>query len=165
MGRRARVRREVVRGLRALRAWLSPSGAASTGPVARGAHPASETPAPPEADAGHAPDVAPEDVILDAWTVLERQGVGVEMVLVDVRTAAERRAEGAPEGALWRPLHTLSVEDVPADVAVVFVCAAGMRSLDAAMALRALGHPSAWSLDGGVGAWRRAGGAWTRDVA
>lgn len=105
-------------------------------------------------------DVAPEDVQLDAFVVLDKQGIGVDFAFVDVREDAEVARTGTIEGALHIPVRELAkrVAEVPTDLPVVCVCASGIRSTDAAMTLRAAGHPDAWSLVGGVAAWTREGG-------
>jgi rhodanese-related sulfurtransferase len=84
------------------------------------------------------------------------------LVVVDVREAHEQ-AVGAPliSDASVRhqavPLSSLSHELskwlAQPDTSVVFFCRSGNRSAQAARALRRHGHPSAWSLDGGLALW------------
>jgi rhodanese-related sulfurtransferase len=88
-------------------------------------------------------------------------------LVVDIRPAAERTAEGALPGAVvvernvleWRLApdgeHRLA-DAGPADRTVVLVCNDGYASTLAAVVLRDLGLPHATDLDGGYRAWRRA---------
>ena len=96
-----------------------------------------------------------------------------EALWVDVREPFEQRLSGAQglEGAmriLNAPLSTL-VNQLPNWVAhtalhsqpeqrsppLLFVCRSGNRSLQAARALRRLGHEQAWSLSGGLALWSK----------
>jgi rhodanese-related sulfurtransferase len=45
---------------------------------------------------------------------------------------------------------------LPAETPVLFFCRSGNRSLQAARALRRLGHGQAWSLSGGLALWPKA---------
>lgn len=81
-------------------------------------------------------------------------------VLIDVREVDEYN-EGYIPGALWIPRGRLElrVEDaVPnRDADVVLYCAGGTRSALAAKSLRELGYSQVRSLQGGFGAWKKAG--------
>lgn len=107
-----------------------------------------------------ASSVADEDLQLDAHHVLTRWQVGVEFAFVDVREAAEVAATGCLPAAVRLPVGQVEARasELPRDVVVLFYCASGTRSLRAARRLRALGHPAAFSLEGGLPAWTRAGG-------
>ncbi|GAB2502760.1 molybdopterin-synthase adenylyltransferase MoeB [Arenimonas alkanexedens] len=89
---------------------------------------------------------------------LRRQQAGAR--LVDVREPGEH-ALGLPRDALAVPRAAL--ESAPAQwlpdpsAEVVLICAAGMRSLAAARALRARGYTHLASVAGGFEQWRRAG--------
>jgi rhodanese-related sulfurtransferase len=89
-------------------------------------------------------------------------------LLVDIRPAHQRAADGEIPGALvidrnvleWR-LDPQSPDRVPEvagpDQVVVVVCDAGYASSLAAASLQAVGLPGATDLDGGYQAWRAAG--------
>lgn len=100
------------------------------------------------------------DLLLDALTVLDKVEVGVDIQFLDVRTPRECVASGVVEGAMLLPLQALDAEHrrVSPDRVTVVYCATGARSLEGARRLRQLGHPAAFTLDGGIGAWARAGG-------
>lgn len=89
-------------------------------------------------------------------------------LLVDIRPAAQRAANGEVPGALvvernvleWR-LDPLSDSRLPVatgyDVEVVVLCQEGYTSSLAAASLQDLGLHRATDLDGGFAAWRAAG--------
>ena len=89
-------------------------------------------------------------------------------LVVDTRTAAQRREQGELPGALvidrtvleWR-LDPTSDSRIPEatdpDLQVVVVCRQGYSSSLAAASLRAVGLRRATDLDGGVEAWIAAG--------
>ena len=81
-----------------------------------------------------------------------------EVVLVDVREPQEYLNERIP-GALLFPLSTFDADALPADGErrVVFHCAGGKRSLDAAQRRIAAGAEKALHLGGGIAAWKAAG--------
>lgn len=103
---------------------------------------------------------SPFAVQLDPGSVLERIGKGEVFTFVDVRQSAELAATGMIEGALHIPTQDLPrrVEELPRDTELVLYCAAGVRSLDAAMFLREKGYELAWSLGGGLPHWEADGG-------
>ncbi len=88
-------------------------------------------------------------------------------VLVDIRPAAQRAAEGEIPGALivernvleWRfdPASDARLPQDSYDLRVVVVCSEGYTSSLAAAALQDLGVRHATDLDGGFLAWRAAG--------
>jgi cysteine sulfinate desulfinase/cysteine desulfurase-like protein/rhodanese-related sulfurtransferase len=90
---------------------------------------------------------------------------GKPLLVVDVREVFEQALGRAPtfDAPVQHqavPLSTL-VNKMSAWLAqpqtpVVFVCRSGNRSAQAAQALRRLGHPKAWSLEGGLALWPRA---------
>ncbi len=98
----------------------------------------------------------------DAWQA-QRDGA----VLVDIRPAAQRAAEGEIPGALvvernvleWRfdPASDARLPVTRYDLAVVVVCSEGYTSSLAAAALQDLGLAKATDLAGGVLAWKAAG--------
>lgn len=114
----------------------------------------------PEASAGGEVDLRPEDVVLEPHHVIHQAGIGWDIAYVDVREPGEIPATGTLPAAHRIPLGELEVRraEVPDDCTVVVVCDNGRRSLSGALALRAAGHDDAWSLRGGIDAWRREGG-------
>jgi rhodanese-related sulfurtransferase len=88
-------------------------------------------------------------------------------VLVDIRPAAQRAAEGEIPGALivertvleWRfdPASDARLPQASYDLRVVVVCSEGYTSSLAAAALQDLGVRHATDLDGGFLAWQAAG--------
>jgi rhodanese-related sulfurtransferase len=87
--------------------------------------------------------------------------------LVDIRPAAQRRAEGEVPGALvvernvleWRfdPVSDSRLPDASHDLQVLVLCSEGYTSSLAAYALQQLGVRHATDVIGGFQAWRRAG--------
>jgi rhodanese-related sulfurtransferase len=79
--------------------------------------------------------------------------------LVDVRDADEWQA-GHIEGARLVPLERLREDPDAAlarDIATVFICARGVRSLQAAKLADRFGYQRIYHLEGGVKAWARSG--------
>ena len=115
-----------------------------------------------------------EQVLADARTRLDRltppqaqRAVSAGAVLVDIRPAAQRAAEGGIPGALivernvleWRfdPASAARLPQASYDAHVVVFCSEGYTSSLAAAALHDLGVRRATDLDGGFVAWRAAG--------
>jgi rhodanese-related sulfurtransferase len=88
-------------------------------------------------------------------------------VLVDIRPAAQRAAEGEIPGAMiiernvleWRldPASDARLPIADYDLQVIVVCSEGYTSSLAAAALQELGVHRATDLDGGFGAWKASG--------
>jgi rhodanese-related sulfurtransferase len=88
-------------------------------------------------------------------------------VLVDIRPAAQRAAEGEIPGTLivernvleWRfdPASDARLPQASYDLQVIVVCSEGYTSSLAAAALQDLGIHGATDLDGGFQAWQAAG--------
>ena len=88
-------------------------------------------------------------------------------LLVDIRPAAQRAAEGEIPGALlvernvleWRldPTSAAKLPQASYDLRVIVVCSEGYTSSLAAAALQDLGLSAATDLAGGFRAWRAAG--------
>jgi len=128
-----------------------------------------EAPAAPAAPAARAftpPDpmtantgAALSSIDCGAQELVERIGCGEPVVVVDVRTPQEREAERVP-GSLHIPLDELEGRwrELESCDEVVCYCAMGGRSLKAAQLLRDRGLFNATSLEGGIGAWKEAGG-------
>ena len=81
-----------------------------------------------------------------------------KVLLIDVREPAEYAAERI-QGALLYPLSTFDARVLPADGTrrVVFHCAGGKRSREAAEKRLAAGSVHAAHMDGGLTAWKTAG--------
>ena len=81
-----------------------------------------------------------------------------EVWVVDVREPNEYLAERIP-GALLFPLSSFDAAALPNDGerALVFHCAGGKRSMDAAQRHLACGVACATHLGGGIAAWKAAG--------
>jgi rhodanese-related sulfurtransferase len=96
-----------------------------------------------------------------------QRAVGAGAVLVDIRPAAQRAAEGEIPGALivernvleWRfdPASAARLPQASYDAYVIVFCSAGYTSSLAAAALQDLGIRHATDLDGGFLAWQAAG--------
>ena len=101
----------------------------------------------------HAPKVG----TLDPTEVSRLLEAG-KILLIDVREPAEYAAERI-QGALLYPLSTFDAKVLPADGTrrVVFHCAGGKRSLDAAEKRLAAGSAHAAHMGGGIAAWKTAG--------
>ncbi len=96
-----------------------------------------------------------------------RAAVDRGAVLVDIRPAAQRAAEGEIPGAMivernvleWRfdPASEARLPAASYDLQVIVVCSEGYTSSLAAAALQELGVHLATDLDGGFRAWQAAG--------
>jgi rhodanese-related sulfurtransferase len=90
-------------------------------------------------------------------------------LLIDIRSEAQRAADGAIPGALWFARNVLEWRLDPASThadavasadlgrQVIVVCDQGYQSTLAAATLRDLGFSRATDLDGGFQAWKAAG--------
>ena len=106
----------------------------------------------------------------DATPLLARIAAG-DMILIDLREAAELAATGSAQGALHLPLGRLAQAADPSNRArhkalrpetpVALYCASGARSAQGVMTLRKLGFAEVHNL-GGLSHWQAAGGAITR---
>ena len=115
-----------------------------------------------------------EQVLADSRARLDRlspqqaqRAVSAGAVLVDIRPAAQRAAEGAIPGALivernvleWRfdPASAARLPQASYDAHVIVFCSESYTSSLAAVALQDLGVRHATDLDGGFVAWQAAG--------
>jgi rhodanese-related sulfurtransferase len=115
-----------------------------------------------------------EQILADARARLHRLGpheahraVSEGAVLVDIRPAAQRAAEGEIPGALiiernvleWRfdPASAARLPQAGYDARVIVFCSEGYTSSLAAAALQDLGVRNATDLDGGFVGWKAAG--------
>jgi rhodanese-related sulfurtransferase len=95
------------------------------------------------------------------------RAAGAGALLVDIRPAAQRAAEGEIPDALivernvleWRfdPACAARLPQASYDLQVIVVCSEGYTSSLAAAALQDLGVRNATDLDGGFRAWQAAG--------
>ena len=129
---------------------------ARCGAALAGSPPQATAPATPATPATSAPAIDAAGLELDAAAVQAWLAAHPDALLVDVREAREY-------GVGTATLHQRATVNVPlaclgehtggwiGDGArpLLFVCRSGGRSARAAQALRALGHPRAWSLAGG----------------
>ena len=96
-------------------------------------------------------------------------------VLVDIRPAGQRAAEGEVPGAVvvernvleWRldPSSEAALPLAAYDLDVIVLCQEGFTSSLAAESLLDLGVIRATDVEGGFAAWRAAGLAWSRTVS
>jgi len=96
-----------------------------------------------------------------------RAEIAAGALLVDIRPAAQRAAEGEVPGALivernvleWRfdPASAACLPQARYGLRIIIMCSEGYTSSLAAAALRQLGLRAATDLDGGFRAWAAAG--------
>lgn len=96
-------------------------------------------------------------------TVTPSQLVGLlatqDVDLIDVRDASEYQA-GHVEGARLLPLEVLRADPdavLARGATIVFVCAKGVRSMQAAKLAERFGHERVYNLEGGTKEWARSG--------
>jgi rhodanese-related sulfurtransferase len=110
-----------------------------------------------DATAGHAPTI-------DPTTLSDLIRSGSCPKLLDVRTPGEFQTSHIP-GAYNVPLDTLREHRKELrrhlDQDVILICQAGLRAIQAEQALAEAGLPNLRVLDGGVQAWKTAGGELT----
>jgi glyoxylase-like metal-dependent hydrolase (beta-lactamase superfamily II)/rhodanese-related sulfurtransferase len=112
-------------------------------------------------------DLARQGQALSAMAAIARLG-DPDILLVDLREADERAKHGVLAGALHAPYPTISASLKPGgmlrEVAnatgrrIVFVCAFGERSAMAVKAASDAGLGHAAHIEGGIDAWKKAGG-------
>jgi len=125
-------------------------------PEANPAWSAAPPPKPPTTPRGP----SPFEVQVDPGNILSRMADGEAFVFIDVRQTEELAASGMIEHALHIPSQDLPrrVDDLDKAAEIILYCAAGVRSLDAAMFLREKGFETVWSLGGGLPHWQADGG-------
>ncbi len=121
------------------------------------------------------------DAVAEFASVLPEQGYGVlqvadltlelvenpDLVLLDVREAAEFAADGHIEGAFNVPIRTLgqNLNLLPnLDAKIVVICKSAGRAMLAATSLRILGYTDVRVMAGGMNAWGSAGNPVSTDV-
>ncbi|GEM_PF-1206320 len=131
------------------------TGSGFAGAPTQGVTSSSGPAAPPDT-----PAASPSTVQVDPSLILSRMSDGDAITFIDVREAGELAATGKIEHALHIPLRDLPrrFEELEKAGDFVVYCAAGMRSLDAAMFLRDKGFENVHSLAGGLPHWQQDGG-------
>lgn len=116
--------------------------------------------------------LAQEEIARRGWAVSAKDALAFpansDVALIDLREATERARHGRIEGALHVPYPDLQESIRPGGVLhgladatgrrLVFFCAFGERSAMAVQAARDAGLSSAIHIQGGIGAWKEAGG-------
>jgi len=116
-------------------------------------------------------DIAKRGWALDAASAIKLVG-RPDVAFIDLRETGERQKHGSIPGALHAPYGELQ-ENIGAggmlrelakstDKRIVFYCAFGERSAMAVQAAQDAGLLSAIHVEGGIDAWKKAGGALTR---
>jgi glyoxylase-like metal-dependent hydrolase (beta-lactamase superfamily II)/rhodanese-related sulfurtransferase len=115
----------------------------------------------------HQEDLAKEGRALSAREAIERLG-RPDILLVDLRESGERAKHGTLAGALHAPYPSIEeslkpggmLREVAAstDRRIVFFCAFGERSAMAVQAAQNAGLTTACHIQGGIDAWKKAGG-------
>ncbi len=84
---------------------------------------------------------------------------GEDLLLLDVRTAAEYEYDGHIADSQLLPLSLLHGPDVelPRDKSIICICRSGNRSQTACNYLLSQGFNDVTNLSGGIIAWKRAG--------
>jgi sulfur dioxygenase len=114
-----------------------------------------------------------EEVARRGWALSAREAMALlgqpDAVLIDLREAAERERHGAIKGALHAPYGELAENIGPGGLLrelaaatgkrLVFYCAFGERSAMAVQAAQDTGLAAARHIEGGIDAWKKAGGA------
>ena len=109
----------------------------------------------------------PQVQTLSAFELAARRASGEDLTVIDIRELQERIDKGAIPNSHHVPRGMLEFWADPAmgyhrDFFVehgryVVYCAGGGRSVLAALALTDMGYGQVWHLDGGFGAWEKAG--------
>jgi sulfur dioxygenase len=117
-----------------------------------------------------------EEIARRGWSVTAAQALsltgGSNVVLIDLRETSERERHGTIEGALHFP-YTALQENIAAggmlrELAkstgkrLMFYCAFGERSAMAVQAAQDAGFAAACHIEGGIDAWKKAGGPLVR---
>ena len=120
--------------------------------------------------------LAQQEIARRGWALDARTAIGMvdrpDIAFVDLREAAERAKHGSIPGALHAPYGDLQ-DNIRAggmlrelarisDKRIVFYCAFGERSAMAVQAAQDTGLASTLHVEGGIDAWKKAGGPLTR---
>jgi rhodanese-related sulfurtransferase len=116
----------------------------------------------------HQQDVAKRGWALDATTAMTLAG-RPDVAFIDLRETSERQRHGSIPGALHAPYGELQDNIGPGGLLrelagstgkrIVFYCAFGERSAMAVQAAQDAGLRAAVHVEGGIDAWKKAGGA------
>ena len=111
-----------------------------------------------------------EQVAAKGWAVSADKAMGLlgraDVALIDLRERSERERHGTIPGALHVPYTELDENVLPGGVLhqlgamqrLAFFCAFGERSAMAVTAAQDAGISSAFHIEGGIAAWKKAGG-------
>jgi sulfur dioxygenase len=113
-----------------------------------------------------------EDIAQRGWAVTAQEAVGLigehGIVLIDLREPAERERHGTIPGSVHVPYAALQESIVPggrlhelarlAGKRLLFYCAFGERSAMAVQEAQEMGLKTASHIEGGIDAWKKAGG-------
>jgi rhodanese-related sulfurtransferase len=112
-------------------------------------------------------EVARRGWALSADTAMALRG-RTDVALIDLREKSERDKHGIIPGSLHAPYPDLAIQIAPGGMLnelasatgkrLVFYCAFGERSAMAVQAAQDAGFASACHIQGGMDAWKRAGG-------
>jgi sulfur dioxygenase len=117
--------------------------------------------------------LAQQEIARRGWALDATQAIKLvgrpDVAFVDLRETAERKKHGSIPGALHAPYGDLQ-DNISAggmlrelarvaDRRIVFYCAFGERSAMAVQAAQDAGMLSAIHVEGGIDAWKKAGGA------
>jgi glyoxylase-like metal-dependent hydrolase (beta-lactamase superfamily II)/rhodanese-related sulfurtransferase len=119
---------------------------------------------------------AQEAIAQRGWAVSAASAMGLvgqpDVALVDLRERTEREKHGVIAGSLHAPYPDLAANVQPGGMLhelasatrkrIVFYCAFGERSAMAVQAAQDAGLASACHIQGGIDAWKKAGGALSR---
>jgi rhodanese-related sulfurtransferase len=117
-----------------------------------------------------------DEVAKRGWALSAAQAQALlgqpDVALIDLREKSEREKHGAIPGSLHAPYPELQENIGPGGVLhelaaatrkrLVFYCAFGERSAMAVQAAQDAGITSACHIEGGLGAWKKAGGILAR---
>jgi glyoxylase-like metal-dependent hydrolase (beta-lactamase superfamily II)/rhodanese-related sulfurtransferase len=115
--------------------------------------------------------LAQDAVAQKGWAILADEALGLprdpDIMLVDLRETSERDRHGAIPGALHAPYPGLGgnlrtgglLRELSSRRQIVFYCAYGERSAMAVQAAQEAGITSARHIQGGIAAWKAAGGS------
>jgi rhodanese-related sulfurtransferase len=113
-----------------------------------------------------------EEIARRGWAVAAGDAVKLlgraDMILIDLRERREREKHGLIPGSLHAPYPDLADNVRPGGMLhelasatgkrLVFYCAFGERSAMAVQAAQSAGIAAACHIEGGIGAWKKAGG-------
>ena len=117
--------------------------------------------------------MAQQEIARRGWALSASQAIALvgrpDVAFIDLREAGERQKHGSIPGALHAPYGELQDNIGPggilrelaraSDKRIVFYCAYGERSAMAVQAAQDAGLMAALHVEGGLDAWKRAGGA------